>query len=69
MSSGKLTEICVLSSTRPLAVGRCDADMSIEIELPVTETNGPATPPLAHAPRRSRTVWIEGAVVIVQAVV
>ena len=41
MSSGKLTEICVLSSTRPLAVGRWYADMSIEIELPVTETNGP----------------------------
>ena len=40
----------------------------MEIEFPVTETNGPATPPLAHAPLRSRTVWIEGAVVIVHAV-
>ena len=65
--SGKLTEIWVLERTEPLAAGR-EADMSMEIEFPVTEINGPATPPLAHAPLKSKTVWIEGAVVIVQAV-
>ena len=40
----------------------------MEIELPVTETNGPATPPAAHSPLKSRIVWIEGAVATVHVV-
>ena len=69
LSSGKSTEISVPLSTLPLAVGRCDADMSIDIELPAKVTNAAGIPPLSHSPLGSNTVWMAVAVEIEHSVV